>query len=225
MEPSYISTEYEVVLIAVSSATIVPIVEGQGEVEAVPILLRRLSAELCPSLHLKVEKPIRSSRDKIVLPGKLEAVVALAAAKLQGPGAILILLDSDGACPKELGPSLLTRARAARADKHIRVALAHQEYEAWFLASADSLAGKRGFPNDLQSHPEPETVQGAKQWLSKKMLGSSIYSPTVDQPALTSIFELNLARRARSFDRFYHVCEDLFASLLVEQGHQQEDPT
>jgi hypothetical protein len=189
--------------------SIVPIVEGHGEVEAVPILLRRLGGQFAPDVALRVLRPIRRSRDRIVRPGELEKDVQLAAEMLEGAGAILILLDSDGDCPAQLGPSVLKRAEAARPDRTIRVVLAHQEYEAWLLAAANSIRGKRHLKSDLTAPDDPEAVRGAKEWLKRSMQGPRTYSETVDQPALTAIFDLGQARSSPSFDRFCRVFEEL----------------
>ena len=64
-------------------------------------------------------------------------------------GGVLVLLDADDDCPAALGPALLERARAARSDVPISVVLANREFEAWFIAAAESLAGTHGFPADL----------------------------------------------------------------------------
>lgn len=169
----------------------VPIVEGHGEVFAVPILPRRLGERFHPTVSIHVLPP---------------------AEKLDGPGAILILLDTEGGCPAHLGPRLLERARARRPDRTIRVALAHHEYEAWFLAAAESLQGRRGLSADLRPPQDPETVQGAKEWLRRNMVGSRTYAETADQPALTALFDLDLARRCSSFDRLCRLFQELLTA-------------
>ena len=182
---------------------IVPIVEGEGEVEAVPVLLRRLAAMLAPGLSLHLSRPIRVKRDKVVKPGELERAVELAARLAGKQGAILILLDAEDDCPATLAPSLLARAKQARRDVPLSVVLAKREYEAWFLAAAESLRGQRNLALDLTSPPEPEQIRGAKEWLSRQMKGVHAYTPALDQAALTASLDLSTARRADSFDKCY----------------------
>jgi hypothetical protein len=80
-----------------------------------------------------------------------------------GPsGGILVLLDADDDCPAELAPALLNRARSARPDRRVSVVLAKREFEAWFLASAQSLAGRFSSPADMEAPDDPEGVRGAK---------------------------------------------------------------
>ena len=86
---------------------------------------------------------------KVVKKGELERAVELAARKIGGQGAIFILLDSDDDCPAQLGPALLCRALEVRSDLPIAVVLAKHEFEAWFLAAAESLRGYKGLKNDL----------------------------------------------------------------------------
>lgn len=194
-----------------SSLSIIPIVEGHGEVFAVPALLRRLRDRYAPEVSIEVLPPIRRSRDRLLLTGELEKDVELAAEKVGPSGIILVILDTEGDCPAELGPQVLTRAVSTRPDRTIRVVLAHREYEAWFLAAADSLRGKRGLRRDIIAPENPEGVQGAKEWLRHRMSGSRTYSETADQVALTSVFDLDSARRAPSFDRFCRLFQDLIA--------------
>jgi hypothetical protein len=194
--------------------SIAPIVEGHGEVFAVPILLRRLGERFAPETSVRVLSPIRRSRDRLVQKGELEKDVELAAEKLAGPGTILIILDSDDDCPADLGPNLLARAVAVRPDRTIRVILAQREYEAWFLAAAESLRGRRGLLSSLSPPQAPESVQGAKEWLKRNMIGTRTYSETADQPALTALFDIDLARNCRSFDRLCRI----FQELLEAQG-------
>jgi hypothetical protein len=145
------------------------IVEGHGEVAALPVLLRRLGQALAPGSALHVGRPIRRSKDKLLPPGVFEADIELAANQLTAPGAIVVVIDSDGECPAELGRHLSERARNARPDCRFIITVAHREFESWFLAAASSLAGKRGLSADLMDHPQPESVQGAKEWLRDRM--------------------------------------------------------
>ena len=184
--------------------TIASIVEGKGEVEAVPILLRRVAAQLSPDGYVNALRPIRVKRNQILKEGKLERAVELAARQIgQGRGGILILLDSDDDCPKQIAEAVLRRAYAARADRHTRVVLPKREYEAWFLAAAHSIAGLRGIDESTAPPAEPESIRGAKGWLSRRMPANRAYSPTRDQPALTKVFDMDAARTASSFDKLW----------------------
>ena len=179
------------------------IVEGHSEVEAVPILIRRIAENLYPELRIVMPQPIRISRNKIVKADELERGVELAARNIRGQGAILIILDSDDDCPAQLGPELLCRALQVRRDLPIAVVLAKYEFESWFLAAAESLRGQRGLKNNLQSPDNPEAIRGAKGWLNRQMESGETYRETLDQPALTARFDLDRARHADSFDKCY----------------------
>jgi hypothetical protein len=179
------------------------IVEGHGEVEAVPVLLRRIAADVDPPVVIVVPSPLRVPKNKLVKPGELERTVELAARKVGGQGAVLILLDTDDDCPAQLGPALLRRAAQARSDLPIAVVLAKREFEAWFLAAAFSLRGQRGLSPTLEPPPDAEAIRGAKEWLTHRMEGSRQYVETLDQPALAAQFDLKAARRADSFEKCY----------------------
>ena len=81
--------------------------------------------------------------------------------------------------------------------------LAKREFESWFLAAAESLQGKRGLKNNLQSPDNPEAIRGAKEWLKQRMENRETYRETIDQFELTKHFDLDQARHADSFDKCY----------------------
>ena len=179
------------------------IVEGESEVETVPLLIRRIAANLYPELPIVVLPPIRRPRNQVVKENELEREVEFVARQIGGQGAIFIIFDSDDDCPAELGPALFHRASQARSDLPIAVVLAKHEFEAWFLAAAESLRGQRGLRNDIHPPNDPEAIRGAKEWLSQQMENSRTYRETRDQPALTALFDIEQARQADSFDKCY----------------------
>ena len=69
------------------------------------------------------------------------------------------------------------------------------EFESWFLAGAESLRGRHGLANDLVPPQDPESIRGAKEWLSDRMESSRKYTEVLDQPALAALVDLEMARR------------------------------
>ncbi len=179
------------------------IVEGQGDVAAVPVLIRRIAAQRYPELVIDIPRPIRVNRNQVVRPDKLEQEVELAAQKISGKGAIFILLDSDDDCPAELGPSLLQRVSQVFRNVPIAVVLAKYEFESWFLAAAESLRGIRGLKSNINPPDNPEAIRGAKEWLHQRMQSGKTYRETSDQPAFAALFDIEQARQADSFDKCY----------------------
>jgi hypothetical protein len=169
------------------------IVEGDGEVAALPVLLRRLCAWLSPDAHINVSQPIRVRRDRFLnRDEEFRRYLLLAAAKSGDEGWILILLDADDDCPAELGPRVLDRAREVVPHRPVSVVLATREYEAWFLAAAESLHGQRGFAFESSPNFEPEQPRDAKGWLTKRIARGK-YRETTDQPAFTKLMDLQQA--------------------------------
>lgn len=193
------------------------IVGGDGEREAVPILVRRIAQTLDPGLIPIIKPVLRVPESRLVKQGELERTVDLAARKIGAHGGILILLDCDDGCPAKEGPALLARASAARPDVPIATVLAKREFEAWFLAAAESLRGNRGLAGDLSAPPDPEAIRGAKEWLADRRLLEQSYSESTDQPALTALFDLTAARRADSFDKCYREIVGLLNRLRGAQ--------
>jgi hypothetical protein len=181
------------------------IVEGHGEVKAVPRLIGRIAQEVAPGVTVIPYPVLRVPASTLLLEGELERQVERAARAMGGRGGILILIDCDhdGGCPAREGPALSRRVRTVRPDMEISVVLAMREYEAWFIAAGESLRGRCGLPAELVSIPNPEDIRGAKEWLSRHMPRNRPYAETDDQAALTSVFDMQAARRADSFDKCY----------------------
>lgn len=176
------------------------IVEGDGEVAALPVLLRRLAAWRCPDEYVDVLTPIRVYKDRFLnKPDEFSRHLKLAAAKCGDDGWILVLLDADDDCPAQKGAAVLAQAQAVIPHRRIAVVLANREYEAWFIAAAESLNGFRGFYCHLQDvRNDPEVPRNAKGWLGERMPGR--YGETTDQPAFSQRFDMALAHeRSRSF--------------------------
>jgi len=188
------------------------VVEGHGEVESVPILIRRVAQVFDPAIAVAVPHPIRVTKSKLLKAEELERAVRLAALKVGSNGGILVVIDSDDDCPAELGPALLRRVRSSQEHLPCALVLAKKEFEAWFLASAESLRGCRGLPMDLDPPTAPEEVAGAKEWLASR-IPHGAYASTVDQPALTAAMDIALARRSPSFDKCYREISALLDAL------------
>ena len=179
------------------------VVEGHGDVEAVPLIIQRIADQIHLSLPLEISRPIRIPRSRLVKPGELETAVELAARQVRGDGGVAVVLDSDDDCARNLGPELLARARTVRNNLAVSVVLATREVESWFIAAAESIGGCCGLQQPLASPIDPEGIRGAKEWLTQRMEGGRVYSPTLDQPQLARAFDLEAARRAASFSKFH----------------------
>jgi hypothetical protein len=190
-----------------------PIVEGQGDEYAVPILLRRLR-DAAQAWPLEVGKPHRRRRTQLVKKDSLQTAVRVAALNEDCVG-ILIIFDADDDCPKELAPTIEEWAREVAGRKACAVVMANREYEAWFLASIEELRGTSRILPDATSHPDPEAPRDAKGQLEHRMPRGASYSPTVDQAPLTAHFNLESAyRRSRSFRKLVFA----FGALIAAAG-------
>lgn len=177
---------------------IYPIVEGHGEVEAVPVLLRRLLAEAeCHSIAIGT--PIRRTQSQCR--NKTEVQKAVRLARLQPEcAAIIMLFDGEDDCPKELGAQVRIWAVEAAGQTPCDVVIAYREYETWFLSAVESLRGKYGIQPHAISPADPEAKRDAKGALEEFMPPNRAYSETGDQPKMTATFDMGLThQRNRSF--------------------------
>lgn len=179
------------------------IVEGEGEVQALPVLLRRVITDIAPTFQYEIcRPPIRLARNKFDRDDDFSRMVQLASNKITDQGAVIILLDADDDCPATKGPEILSRASSLRPDRVFRVIMANREFESWFLASATSLSGRKGMHADLSIPTPIEHIRDAKGWLKSNREGGR-YAPTTDQAAFASVFDYCLAERnSDSFAKF-----------------------
>lgn len=166
--------------------------------QAFPVLLRRLRDE-AEAFEVQIAKPIRRKRSELLQEEPLRNSVRLA---MLNPDcdAILVLFDGDDDCPAELGPKILGWAEQEAGVRPCAVAIAHREYEAWFLAGREP------------EFEEPEEVRDAKGTLESIVGG---YLPTVDQASHSA--ELNLASAYRRSRSFRHLVRS-FDALIGRMG-------
>jgi len=180
--------------------SIASIVEGHGEMHALPVLLRRLYESLPAGVYAQPLPPIRVHRDRFLnRDEEFRKKLLLAAAKCGDQGWILILLDADDDCPATLAADLLKRAQAQVGHRRISVVIANREFEAWFIAAARSLDGHRGFRCPEMGPVDAETPRDAKGWV-RDCMDSGTYSEVLDQPAFAAKIDLQQAcDNSRSF--------------------------
>lgn len=175
-----------------------PIVEGHGEVPAVPVLVRKL-AELMDVPFVSVGHPIRSKRSQLAQEDGLRRAIAMARAQ-PGCRAILILFDADDDCPKTEAPKLLQWATAAAAPLPCSLVMAKREYEAWFLGCAEVLLRARNVSPAQPFAGDPEAKRDAKGELEGLFGKDFHYVEKEDQPSLTALADWKLVhQRCRSF--------------------------
>jgi hypothetical protein len=189
-----------------------PIVEGHGEVPAVPVLLRKLAVSMAIP-WIDVGKPIRRPRSELVKETGLAKAIELARLK-PGCRAILILFDADDDCPKTFGPTLCRWAATAARGTPTSVVLANREYEGWLLHALPSLLGVRSVHDASPFAGNAEHVRDAKGTLEMRMSGG--YSETADQAALTQAADWQLVHeRSRSGRKLIKEARRLFAACRL----------
>lgn len=195
--------------------SIIPIVEGPGDVEAVLILIRKI-LEANQLWNWSVGKP-KKAGSLTKLKNNLRGFLEIARVD-RDCGGILILLDLDDGCPRTEALALAQAARQESLDVPTAIVLAHREYEAWLLASLPTIAGSYSLPPDLHFEGNVEDIRGAKEWLQKEMPPGKAYKETFHQAKLTAQIDLETAKQhSRSFRRLCHAVEE-----LVHNADQQQ---
>src|ERR1019366_6379000 len=106
-----------------------PIVEGHGDVLAVPELLRRLQFEYGLGAHaVQIARPIRWNRSYFNSEQQVRRAVPRAPAEPDCVG-ILVGIDVDDDCPNAFAPQVAAWARQESRGICCEVVMAHREYE------------------------------------------------------------------------------------------------
>lgn len=183
------------------------IVEGKGEAlsaktkPAVVILVQKLLAEVNCAHLFPAEKypPFRLPYGQFFQNDKFERTLRFHK-EYSDCAAVLVLLDMDDDCAKERAYTLANRARQMETlPFSVVIVCAVREYEAWFLASLESIHFGQQYQGD------PEAKRDAKGWLRKNFR----YKQSQDQAIYTQKLDIALAKRSRSFRRLCHAFEEI----------------
>ncbi len=183
-------------------------VEGEGERPdretgkggGATVLVRRILHEYLRAYDWQVK--VAKVGALPTLQGKIESMVRYF--RQRSEDAVLILLDLDDGCPVEEARALAQGLRNLSPPKPIAVAFAVREFEAWFLAAAQSLWG--------QTYPQPESRRDAKGEIRRHFCPD--YAPTTHQASLSAEMDLSQASaNSRSFRRLLHAVEELVQAV------------
>ncbi len=205
--------------------SIVAIVEGDGELDAVPGLLRRILWERRCRFDIMTKKP-KAANGKPDLLKRFEKFLQYTI--LDGCDAILVLVDADEECPFEQVPYLTAMAAALNLDVPVAIVYARSEYETWFISSLSECTGepirtRLGIPASVNAPNNVENIRGAKGWLEERMPNDRGYKETEDQAPLTHHINLDLTHnRSRSFRRLCHAVDELV--YAIDHGSQVVTP-
>lgn len=178
---------------------LVCIVEGKGDVEAMPTLCNRILHHLGAQTWFADKQAIRAPRGKLVdatakgpaKPCKATEVARfLAIAAAREPDAVLVLCDADDECPDAWATTMpaLTHTR-----RPVASVMAVREYESWLLWALDTAT------LTAAKLPDPERVRDAKGALARI---DPNYQPSIHQLPRTRALDIkHVATRSRSFNK------------------------
>src|SRR5262245_4828965 len=137
----------------IRAPVIASIVEGFGEVAALPVLVGRIAWEMFGVPYVELPQPHRLARNKMTMSVELTRAARVQSAR----GGVLVLADADDDCAVDLAGTLVTCAGATP----IEVVVAVREFEAWYLAGVASLRTHPAIRDDAVSPGQPERRRGA----------------------------------------------------------------
>ena len=166
------------------------IVEGQGELAAVPILLRKILHDN-GQFEVEVMRPqVRGDIHKVRKNFSRFFQMAM-----KEKAAVLWILDCDDGCPVLLAQELHGLAEKEFAPYPYGFCFLVKEYESLFLADPNSTKTKLEIKESVEFPSDVESIRGVKEWLSQQMSSGHSYKPTVHQSALTGSVKLDQLRK------------------------------
>ena len=173
--------------------TLLPIVEGHGDIQAVPVLIRRI-LQHHNIFDIEVLNPHKRG-DLPKIKANFDNCFKMA---IKEKAAIIWIIDFDCAtcdCVASESAQLYQRANAIYAGWPFRVAFMVKEFETLFLSEPDATRSiLKEIPKATTFPENPETIRGAKEWLSKAMPSGYAYKETVHQVKLSAVVDLDYLR-------------------------------
>lgn len=199
---------------------LIALVEGPGDMTAVPVLLRKLFQQnnifnWMPGDPMRVGE---LSALKKRLRNFAEALrIKMNEGKCHG---VLVLLDMEDGCPRDEAWALAAEFATFGLPCPVAVVFAHREYEEWLVASLPTIAPHVAcFPDTLARDYPIEGKRGVKEWLTRQMPAGTIYKETTDQASFTAHLNTDLALECRSFQRLTKAIDEIIAgSATTSRG-------
>ncbi len=193
------------------------IVEGDGEVQAAPLLIRRILHEYFEYYELQnVESINAHSNDNITKHNGLETLLEHTRQKSDCVG-VIVLLDAERThyqCVVSLITNLSGRAKNLGLPFPVALVCACCEYESWFLGSIHSLEGKNYLNASISFEGNPEEKCNAKEWINDNIKEGFSYRETRDQVKMTALLDIHhLIENVRSFRRMVHAIEEIILAI------------
>ena len=191
------------------------VLEGEGDREAVPYLIRELTeCKIIPTPNPFMKQTIGClSRE-----GELERFTRYALMR-NDADSVLFLVDTDENCAKEIIEDWVPRLKELRPVRKVGIGLFVREFEAFFLACLDSIADRYqnyGWSlDDWDVTDDHESPRGAKERITRYMRKGRAYKETSDQARFVSAVDFD---RLRGHCRSFRHLENLLNWLLEEDG-------
>lgn len=199
---------------------IFPIVEGQGDERATPVLIRNLFHNRFHYFEIEVLHPYRLPKGKMKIANEWPPVLSLAVERLNDRASaagdkalLLVMCDADDDCPVELKSTIEEYLVGGAGNITVEFVAPSPEYETWFLSAAQSYINHADCVDEILVIPNFNEIRGAKEYFERNILRPNrYYSETVDQAKFSSILDFSTLpeRNCRSLRRFI----DIFARLI-----------
>jgi hypothetical protein len=181
------------------------IIEGKGDAEAIPVLLRTITLSNNYSDFFPDPVPILKANLKAIK-GKRTIEKYIQHALNSPADSVMIAVDSDDVCPINAVTEIRQKMASIHISKPVAICIFYREFETMFLQSIDSVMQKhpqfgwRNFNIKAVIDEDSEKYRDAKGRLSEFMEHGRRYNAVIDQQRFAKALDYNLACiRSRAF--------------------------
>lgn len=165
------------------------VVEGHGEVEATPILVRRVLHERYGIYNWDCEVHRRGGIGHLSGNGWANFDRYLLAAYKERLPILWLTDNDDGECASKLVHAFYERARIVGIQQPMGFCFWRREYESMFLYDPPAVARRFGLQS-FAPRKNPDDLRGVKEYVTKHLSRGQCYKETLDQSAITAVMDL-----------------------------------
>ncbi|MEW6332168.1 MAG: DUF4276 family protein [Pseudomonadota bacterium] len=192
------------------------VLEGHGEVQAAPVLVRRVLGELHGIYPHKIETHRRGGLAHLRANDWAHFRRYLPVAFMERMPVLWMVDNDEGVCARTLLQEMYKHAKSTGIQQRLAFCFWYREYETMFLYDPANVAKMFGIENFVVPN-NPDDSRAAKGIISRAMPSGYAYKETINQSQLSAVIDLELVRnRYKSFQHFERALKWLAADSAPE---------
>lgn len=175
------------------------VLEGYGDVQAAPVLVRRVLGELHGIFPSTIETHRRGGLAHLRANDWAHFRRFLLTAFTEHMPVLWMVDNDNGICARTLLQEMYRHAQSVGIQQRLAFCFWYREYETMFLYDPEGVSRKLSIQN-FSVPEEPDNLRASKEFISRAMPSGYAYKETINQSQLSAVIDLALVRsRYKSF--------------------------